>query len=178
MQHDRTISAAPSWSSAAATARPPGRLPARRGRAGPTPTDAYGLTLVPPAEGIARLAETITILKSMWTQEVFDFHGRYYTLKGNRNEPKPIQRPGPPLLVGGWGTRTLRLAAEQADIWNIPGPRTTPWTTSPNAATSWTHTARPSAGTRRRSPAPCSTSSPTTTPPVTARQSWTSSPPA
>lgn len=84
--------------------------------------DAYGLTLVPPAEGIARLAETITILKSMWTQEVFDFHGRYYTLKGNRNEPKPIQRPGPPLLVGGWGTRTLRLAAEQADIWNIPGP--------------------------------------------------------
>ncbi|MDX3226436.1 LLM class flavin-dependent oxidoreductase [Streptomyces sp. ME19-01-6] len=84
--------------------------------------DAYGLTLVPPAEGIARLAETIAILKRMWTQDVFDFHGRYYTLKGNRNEPKPVQRTGPPLLVGGWGTRTLRLVAEQADIWNIPGP--------------------------------------------------------
>ncbi|MDP9844280.1 LLM class flavin-dependent oxidoreductase [Streptosporangium lutulentum] len=84
--------------------------------------DAYGLTLVPPAEGIARLAETIAILKSMWTRDVFDFHGRHYTLKGNRNEPKPVQRPGPPLLVGGWGTRTLRLVAEQADIWNIPGP--------------------------------------------------------
>jgi alkanesulfonate monooxygenase SsuD/methylene tetrahydromethanopterin reductase-like flavin-dependent oxidoreductase (luciferase family) len=84
--------------------------------------DAYGLTLVPPAEGIARLAETITILKSMWTKDVFDFHGRYYTLKGNQNEPKPVQRPGPPLLIGGWGTRTLRLIAEQADIWNIPGP--------------------------------------------------------
>jgi alkanesulfonate monooxygenase SsuD/methylene tetrahydromethanopterin reductase-like flavin-dependent oxidoreductase (luciferase family) len=84
--------------------------------------DAYGLTLVPPAEGIARLAETITILRRMWTEEVFDFHGRYYTLTGNRNEPKPVQRPGPPLLVGGWGTRTLRLIAEQADIWNIPGP--------------------------------------------------------
>ncbi|MGW1029568.1 LLM class flavin-dependent oxidoreductase [Streptomyces sp. NPDC002577] len=84
--------------------------------------EAYGLTLVPPAEGIARLAETITILKRMWTEDVFDFDGRYYTLKGNRNEPKPIQRPGPPLLIGGWGSRTLRLVAEQADIWNIPGP--------------------------------------------------------
>jgi alkanesulfonate monooxygenase SsuD/methylene tetrahydromethanopterin reductase-like flavin-dependent oxidoreductase (luciferase family) len=84
--------------------------------------DAYGLPLVPPAEGIARLAETITILKSMWTQDVFDFHGRYYTLKANQNEPKPVQRPGPPLLIGGWGTKTLRLVAEQADIWNIPGP--------------------------------------------------------
>jgi alkanesulfonate monooxygenase SsuD/methylene tetrahydromethanopterin reductase-like flavin-dependent oxidoreductase (luciferase family) len=83
---------------------------------------AYGLTVVPPAEGIARLAETITILKKMWTEEVFDFTGRYYVLKGNRNEPKPLQRPGPPLLLGGWGTRMLRLIAEQADIWNIPGP--------------------------------------------------------
>ncbi|WP_285773782.1 LLM class flavin-dependent oxidoreductase [Microtetraspora sp. NBRC 13810] len=84
--------------------------------------DAYGLTLVPPAEGIARLAETIAILRNMWTEDVFDFHGRYYTLKANRNEPKPVQRPGPPLLIGGWGTKTLRLVAEQADIWNIPGP--------------------------------------------------------
>jgi alkanesulfonate monooxygenase SsuD/methylene tetrahydromethanopterin reductase-like flavin-dependent oxidoreductase (luciferase family) len=83
---------------------------------------AYGLPLVSPGEGIARLAETIQILKGMWTQDVFDFEGRYYTLKGNRNEPKPVQRPGPPLLVGGWGSRTLRLVAEHADIWNIPGP--------------------------------------------------------
>jgi alkanesulfonate monooxygenase SsuD/methylene tetrahydromethanopterin reductase-like flavin-dependent oxidoreductase (luciferase family) len=83
---------------------------------------AYGLTLVPPAEGIARLAETITILKKMWTEEVFDFEGRYYTLKENRNEPKPVQRPGPPLLIGGWGNRMLRLIAEEADIWNVPGP--------------------------------------------------------
>jgi alkanesulfonate monooxygenase SsuD/methylene tetrahydromethanopterin reductase-like flavin-dependent oxidoreductase (luciferase family) len=83
---------------------------------------AYGLTLVPPREGIDRLRETIAILRGMWTQDVFDFHGRYYTLEANRNEPKPIQRPGPPLLIGGWGNRMLRLIAENADIWNVPGP--------------------------------------------------------
>ncbi|WP_055588286.1 LLM class flavin-dependent oxidoreductase [Streptacidiphilus griseoplanus] len=84
--------------------------------------EAYGLTLVPPAEGIERLAETIAILRRMWTEEVFDFEGRHHRLRGTRNEPKPVQRPGPPLLVGGWGTRTLRLVAREADIWNIPGP--------------------------------------------------------
>ena len=83
---------------------------------------AYGLTLVPPAEGLARLRETIEILRAMWSEEVFDYAGRYYSLEANRNEPKPIQRPGPPLLIGGWGDRMLRLVAEHADVWNIPGP--------------------------------------------------------
>jgi alkanesulfonate monooxygenase SsuD/methylene tetrahydromethanopterin reductase-like flavin-dependent oxidoreductase (luciferase family) len=84
--------------------------------------DAYGLTLVPPGEGIERLAETITILKKMWTEKVFSFQGRYYTLKDTYNAPKPVQPGGPPLLLGGWGNRTLRLIAKEADIWNIPGP--------------------------------------------------------
>ncbi|MBK3566830.1 LLM class flavin-dependent oxidoreductase [Streptomyces sp. MBT62] len=83
---------------------------------------AYGLSLVPPGEGIERLAETVAILKGMWTRDVFDFEGRHYRLRGTRCEPKPVQRPGPPLLIGGWGTRLLRLVAEHADIWNVPGP--------------------------------------------------------
>ncbi|MFG2947859.1 LLM class flavin-dependent oxidoreductase [Streptomyces adustus] len=104
------------------TVQPPGTA----GIAGANPAvaeyAAYGLDLVPPAEGIARLAETIAVLRGMWTQDVFDFRGEHYTLSGNRNHPKPVQRPGPPLLIGGWGTRLLRLVAEEADIWNIPGP--------------------------------------------------------
>ena len=59
------------------THQPPGA----GGVAGDNPAaaeyDAYGLALVPPSEGIARLAETIAILRRMWTEEVFDFHGKY-----------------------------------------------------------------------------------------------------
>lgn len=89
---------------------------------GPAEYAAYGLTAVSPAEGIGRLGEAIAIIRRMFTEEEFDFDGRYYTLSGTINEPKPVQRPGPPVLVGGSGTRLLRLVAEQADIWNIPGP--------------------------------------------------------
>jgi alkanesulfonate monooxygenase SsuD/methylene tetrahydromethanopterin reductase-like flavin-dependent oxidoreductase (luciferase family) len=83
---------------------------------------AYGLPVTTPAEGLARLAETITIVRRMFTEDVFDFRGRYFTLTGTRNEPKPVQPGGPPVLVGGTGTRMLRLVAEHADIWNVPGP--------------------------------------------------------
>jgi alkanesulfonate monooxygenase SsuD/methylene tetrahydromethanopterin reductase-like flavin-dependent oxidoreductase (luciferase family) len=83
---------------------------------------AYGLPVSTPAEGIARLAETITVVRRMFTDEVFDFTGRYYQLAGTRNEPKPVQPGGPPVLVGGTGTRMLRLVAKHADIWNVPGP--------------------------------------------------------
>jgi alkanesulfonate monooxygenase SsuD/methylene tetrahydromethanopterin reductase-like flavin-dependent oxidoreductase (luciferase family) len=89
---------------------------------GPDEYAAYGLTLVPPGEGIGRLAEAITIIRRMFTEDEFDFAGTYYTLSGTINEPKPVQRPGPPVLVGGSGTRLLRVVAEQADIWNVPGP--------------------------------------------------------
>ncbi len=83
---------------------------------------AYGLPVSTPAEGIARLAEAISIVRRMFTDDVFDFTGRYYQLAGTRNEPKPVQPGGPPVLVGGTGTRMLRLVAEHADIWNVPGP--------------------------------------------------------
>ncbi|MCP2338840.1 LLM class flavin-dependent oxidoreductase [Actinomadura rupiterrae] len=96
------------------------------GVAGPNPAlaeyAAYGLPLVSPGEGVSRLAETIDILKRMWTEDVFDFDGPHTTLRGTRNNPRPVRPSGPPLLIGGWGDRVLGLVAAHADIWNIPGP--------------------------------------------------------
>ncbi|OIV36323.1 luciferase [Mangrovactinospora gilvigrisea] len=82
----------------------------------------YGIDLVPPAEGLERLRETIAVLRGMWDEEVFDYRGKFTVLTGNRNAPKPVRPGGPPLLLAGWGPRMLRLVAEHADIWNVPGP--------------------------------------------------------
>jgi alkanesulfonate monooxygenase SsuD/methylene tetrahydromethanopterin reductase-like flavin-dependent oxidoreductase (luciferase family) len=114
-----------------------GTLPADRLPLGPPPAGtpmtadqhpglaeylAYGLPVTTPGDGVARLGETITILRHMFTDDIFDFAGRYYTLTGTRNEPKPVQPGGPPVLIGGSGNRMLRLVAEHADMWNVPGP--------------------------------------------------------
>jgi len=68
----------------------------------------------------ARFEEQLAIMKGLWTQERVQFNGTYYTLEG-RLEPKPVQKPHPPLWIGGWGDITLRRAATLADNW-IPGP--------------------------------------------------------
>ena len=83
---------------------------------------AYGVPLVAPGEGIAALGESRTIIRRMWTEGPFDFDGRHYRLEGAVCEPKPVQRPHPPILIGGYGERTLRVVARHADIWNVPGP--------------------------------------------------------
>ena len=68
----------------------------------------------------ARFEEQLAIMRGLWTQERIQFTGTYYTLEG-RLEPKPVQKPHPPLWIGGWGDITLRRAATLADNW-IPGP--------------------------------------------------------
>jgi alkanesulfonate monooxygenase SsuD/methylene tetrahydromethanopterin reductase-like flavin-dependent oxidoreductase (luciferase family) len=84
--------------------------------------EAYGLPLVSPGAGVARLAEACTIIRRLWTGEVFDFAGEHDQLKQAVCQPPPVQHPGPPLLLAGRGNRTLAVIAEHADVWNIPGP--------------------------------------------------------
>jgi probable F420-dependent oxidoreductase len=68
----------------------------------------------------ARFEEQLAIMKGLWAEERIDFSGAYYTVAG-RLEPKPVQKPHPPLWIGGWGRITLRRAATLSDNW-IPGP--------------------------------------------------------
>ncbi|MFC5063545.1 LLM class flavin-dependent oxidoreductase [Actinomycetospora atypica] len=84
--------------------------------------EAHGLPYWDSPEAVARLSETCALLRRLWTaDEPFDVHGEYVQLTGAYGSPKPVQRPGPPLMIGGRAGRTLRVVAEHADLWNYPG---------------------------------------------------------
>jgi alkanesulfonate monooxygenase SsuD/methylene tetrahydromethanopterin reductase-like flavin-dependent oxidoreductase (luciferase family) len=84
--------------------------------------DAYGLPYHDAAHAVGSLAEACTVIRRLWTEDKpFDFHGSYLNLTGAFCNPKPVQRPGPPIVIGGQAAATLRVVAEHADVWNFPG---------------------------------------------------------
>jgi F420-dependent oxidoreductase-like protein len=83
---------------------------------------AYGIELPPLKERFDRFDEAVQVIRKLLTEEEADFDGRYYQLTKARCEPKPVQQPHPPILIGGLGEkRTLRAVARWADHWNFPG---------------------------------------------------------
>ena len=70
---------------------------------------------------VGRLSESLQILKSLFTKERTNFEGRYYRMTDAIANPKPVQKPHPPLWIGASGPSTLRLVARHADVWNIAG---------------------------------------------------------
>lgn len=70
---------------------------------------------------VGRLSESLRIIKSLWTEERTNFDGRYYRMKDAIANPKPVQKPHPPIWIGASGETTLRLVARYADVWNASG---------------------------------------------------------
>ncbi|MFN8622442.1 MAG: TIGR03621 family F420-dependent LLM class oxidoreductase [Chloroflexota bacterium] len=77
---------------------------------------ATGIPFEPQPVRVARLAEAVTVLKGCFADGPFSFAGEHYTITEYDALPKPVQRPGPPLMIGGGGRRTLELAARAADV--------------------------------------------------------------
>jgi F420-dependent oxidoreductase-like protein len=84
--------------------------------------EQYGIPLPPPGERLRMLDEACQVMIALWTQERATFEGRHYRLREAYHAPKPIQRPHPPLVIGGGGEKlTLRIVAKYAREWNFNG---------------------------------------------------------
>ena len=83
--------------------------------------DQAGLGFDAAGTRVARLAEAVTIIKGLLTGEQVTFAGRHYRVTSHQIYPLPVQRPHPPVLIGGNGRQLLTLAAQEADIVGLTG---------------------------------------------------------
>jgi F420-dependent oxidoreductase-like protein len=85
---------------------------------------SYGIPFPPLGERFDRLGEQLAVITGLWSTpegERFSFDGKHYQLLEAPALPKPVQKPGPPIIVGGKGPRrTPELAARYADEFNMP----------------------------------------------------------
>jgi probable F420-dependent oxidoreductase len=91
-----------------------------------TEYERAGIAFDPPGQRIDRLHEALTIFKGLWSDEPLTFQGTHYAIAGFDGTPKPVQKPHPPIFIGGTGRRMLQLAGQEADIVgfipkNLPG---------------------------------------------------------
>ena len=85
--------------------------------------DAIGRPFDGVGTRVSRLAEALAVIKGSFGDEPFSYAGDHYTMTGHDGQPKPVQRPHPPVFIGGGGKRVLSLAAREADTVSL-APRT------------------------------------------------------
>jgi probable F420-dependent oxidoreductase len=81
--------------------------------------DAYGIPFAPVGDRVSALGEALQVIKAIWTQPNPVYSGRFYSLDGAVCDPPPVQKPHPPLWVGGEGDRVHRIAARSAQGINV-----------------------------------------------------------
>jgi F420-dependent oxidoreductase-like protein len=79
---------------------------------------AYGIPFLRAGVRVEMLDEALTIVKKLWTEDRAMFRGKYYSVNDAVSLPKPVQKPHPPILVGGGGDKMLRVIARHADAWD------------------------------------------------------------
>jgi len=80
-----------------------------------------GIPYDPPGVRIDRFLEGLAVIKGVMADGPFSFAGEHYTITDYNGLPKPVQRPRPPILIGGGGKRVLSIAAREADIVGVNG---------------------------------------------------------
>ena len=85
---------------------------------------AAGIPYDRPGVRIDRFEEALAVIKGAMGDGSFSFQGTHYTITDYDGQPKPVQRPHPPILIGGGGRRVLSIAARQADVVGINGQMT------------------------------------------------------
>jgi probable F420-dependent oxidoreductase len=81
--------------------------------------DAYGIPFPPVRDRVSALAESLQVMRAVWTEPNPTYAGEFYTLNGAVCDPPPVQRPHPPLWIGGEGDRVQRIAARSAQGLNV-----------------------------------------------------------
>lgn len=81
--------------------------------------EMYGISGLEHRVGL--FSEGLQVIRSLWTQERTNFDGRYYKMHNAVANPKPVQKPYPPIWVGSGGPSMLKLTARHADVWNATG---------------------------------------------------------
>jgi alkanesulfonate monooxygenase SsuD/methylene tetrahydromethanopterin reductase-like flavin-dependent oxidoreductase (luciferase family) len=77
----------------------------------------FGVGSTEPRTRVSRLKETLEIVTALWAGETVDYQGEFFTLKGARQEPRPLSHI--PIVIGGAGRKTMQLVAAHADWWNL-----------------------------------------------------------